>query len=54
MSIEKAKATDTVGGGLIANTGSSEGAKATGRVHPLSATTRMATSSGLLRRPTSW
>ena len=31
MSIEKAKATDTVGGGLIANTGASEGAKATGK-----------------------
>ena len=31
MSIEKAKATDIVGGGLIANTGSSEGAKATGK-----------------------
>ena len=31
MSIEKAKATDTVGGGLIANTGASEGAKATGQ-----------------------
>jgi hypothetical protein len=31
MSIEKAKATDTVGGGLIANTGSSEGVKATGK-----------------------
>jgi hypothetical protein len=31
MSIEKAKAVDTVGGGLIANTGSSEGAKATGK-----------------------
>ena len=31
MSIEKAKATDIVGGGLIANTGSSDGAKATGK-----------------------
>ena len=31
MSIEKAKATDIVGGGLIANTGASEGAKATGK-----------------------
>jgi len=31
MSIEKAKATDTVGGGLIANTGASEGARATGK-----------------------
>ena len=31
MSIEKAKATDIVGGGLTANTGSSEGAKATGK-----------------------
>ena len=31
MSIEKAKATDVVGGGLIANTGSAEGAKATGK-----------------------
>jgi len=31
MSIEKAKATDIVGGGLIANIGSSEGAKATGK-----------------------
>jgi hypothetical protein len=31
MSIEKAKATDIVGGGLIANTGSSEGATATGK-----------------------
>ena len=31
MSIEKVKAVDTVGGGLIANTGSSEGAKATGK-----------------------
>lgn len=31
MSIEKAKATDTVGGGLIANTGSAEQAKATGK-----------------------
>ena len=31
MSIEKAKASDIVGGGLIANTGASEGAKATGK-----------------------
>jgi hypothetical protein len=31
MSIEKAKATDTMDGGLIANTGSSEGATATGK-----------------------
>ena len=31
MSIEKAKATDIVGGGLIANTGASEGATATGK-----------------------
>jgi hypothetical protein len=31
MSIEKAKATDIVGGGLIANTGAPEGAKATGK-----------------------
>ena len=31
MSIEKAKATDIVGGGLIANTGAAEGAKATGK-----------------------
>jgi hypothetical protein len=31
MSIEKAKATDIVGGGLIANTGSSEVAKAAGK-----------------------
>ena len=31
MSIEKVKAVDTVGGGLIANTGSSEGAKAMGK-----------------------
>jgi hypothetical protein len=31
MSIEKAKAADTVGGGLIANTGAGEQAKATGK-----------------------
>jgi hypothetical protein len=31
MSIEKAKASDIVGGGLVANTGASEGAKATGK-----------------------
>lgn len=31
MSIEKAKASDIVGGGLTANTGASEGAKATGK-----------------------
>lgn len=31
MSIEKAKASDTVGTGLITNTGASEGAKATGK-----------------------
>ena len=31
MTIEKAKATDTVGGGLIANTGASETAAATGK-----------------------
>jgi hypothetical protein len=31
MSIEKAKATDIVGSGLSANTGASEGAKATGK-----------------------
>ena len=31
MSIEKAKATDTAAGGLIANTGASEGVKATGK-----------------------
>lgn len=31
MSIEKAKAIDTTAGGLIANTGASEGAKATGK-----------------------
>lgn len=31
MSIEKAKAADVVGGGLMANTGASEGAKATGK-----------------------
>jgi len=31
MSIEKAKASDIVGGGLIANNGASEGAKATGK-----------------------
>lgn len=31
MTIEKAKAADTVGGGLIANTGATEGAQATGK-----------------------
>ena len=31
MTIEKAKASDIVGGGLTANTGASEGAKATGK-----------------------
>ena len=31
MSIEKAKATDIAASGLVANTGASEGAKATGK-----------------------